>query len=202
MVYNRTGYAPWSLTRAAGVQSATVDGTIEVPQYIQPTLNTGFVDEKGNWKGVKSSDETFNIRSVDEAIPNGTAILTPTTNADGSWPLDMTGYRDIFIAILTTEAGNYEIQAVMGPQAVDGGFAGLTPVNPAAKLRGNAYPQQQYHSDFEDLFDEGAEALTADVWNIFIIENVLKSQKLLQFKIKNNTGSEAAKIETAFMRIV
>jgi len=42
MVYNRTGYAPWSLTREAGVQSATVDGTIEVPQYIQPTIDTGF----------------------------------------------------------------------------------------------------------------------------------------------------------------
>ena len=50
MPYERTGYAPWSLTREAGVQSATVDGTIQVPQYIQPTLDTGFVDEKGNWK--------------------------------------------------------------------------------------------------------------------------------------------------------
>ena len=59
MPYERTGYAPWSLTREAGVQSATVDGTIQVPQYIQPTLDTGFVDEKGNWKGVKSSDEVF-----------------------------------------------------------------------------------------------------------------------------------------------
>ena len=59
MVYNRTGYAPWSLTREAGVQSATVDGTIEVPQYIQPTIDTGFVDIKGNWKGVRSSDEEF-----------------------------------------------------------------------------------------------------------------------------------------------
>ena len=46
MAYNREGYAPWSLTRQAGVQSATVDGTIEVPQYCQPTIDTGFVDEK------------------------------------------------------------------------------------------------------------------------------------------------------------
>ena len=31
MPYERTGYAPWSLTREAGVQTATVDGTIQVP---------------------------------------------------------------------------------------------------------------------------------------------------------------------------
>ena len=41
------------------MQSATVDGTIEVPQYIQPTIDTGFIDIKGNWKGVRSSDEVF-----------------------------------------------------------------------------------------------------------------------------------------------
>ena len=38
----RTGYAPWSLTREAGVQSATVNSDIDVPQFIQPTLDTGF----------------------------------------------------------------------------------------------------------------------------------------------------------------
>ena len=54
MPYERTGYAPWSLTREAGVQSATVDGTIQVPQYIQPTIDTGFIDEIGNWKGRKA----------------------------------------------------------------------------------------------------------------------------------------------------
>ena len=198
MVYNRTGYAPWSLTRAAGVQSATVDGTIEVPQYIQPTLNTGFVDERGNWKGNKSSDETFNIRSVDEAIPNGSAILTPTTNANGSWPLDMTGYKHLIIAIFTTEAGDYGIKGVMGPQAVDGGFAGLTPVNPAAPLRGNI----QGLNGFNTVLLDSAEGMTADVWNIFMVTDVLHSQKLLQIEITNNSGSEAAKIETAFMRLV
>ena len=39
--------APWSLAREAGIESATVDGTIEIPQYVQPVLDTGFVDEKG-----------------------------------------------------------------------------------------------------------------------------------------------------------
>ena len=53
MPYERTGYAPWSLTREAGVESATVDGTIQVPQYVYPNLDTGFIDEKGVWQGRK-----------------------------------------------------------------------------------------------------------------------------------------------------
>ena len=56
MPYERTGYAPWSLTREAGVQSATVDGTIQVPQYVTPVLDTVFVNVKGEWKGRRSSD--------------------------------------------------------------------------------------------------------------------------------------------------
>ncbi len=135
MAYNREGYAPWSLTREAGVESATVDGTIEVPQYVQPTIDTGFVDEKGDWKGRKSSDKTFFAFQVDEGIPNTGEILTPSTNPDGSWPLDMTGYNDLFIAIKPTNAGNYVIQAVMGPDSVS--FANLNPVNAAALLKGN-----------------------------------------------------------------
>ena len=77
MVYNRKGIAPWSANREAGIQSATVDGDIEVPQYIQPTLNTGLVNEKGDWKGIKSSDETFKFYSKDEAIPNGGEVTAP-----------------------------------------------------------------------------------------------------------------------------
>ena len=61
MVRNRRGLAPWSLSREAGIESATVDGTIEVPQYVQPVLDTGFVDEKGDWKGAKSSDKALSL---------------------------------------------------------------------------------------------------------------------------------------------
>ena len=194
MVYNRTGYAPWSLTRAAGVQSATVDGTIEVPQYIQPVLDTGFVDEKGNWKGIKSSDETFNIRQVDEAIANGAAILTPSLNADGSWPLNMTGYTDLFIALNTSRSGNYEITAVMGPS---GNFANLTPLNDASTLKGSLTG-----ATMGEILNDSSEALTAGKWDIFIIQDRLRNQKHLQFKVTNNSGGEAASIETAFMRLV
>jgi len=52
-----------------------------------------------------------------------------------------------------------------------------------------------------NLFNDPAESLTADVWNIFIIHGTLKNQKLLQFKLTNNSGG-SSDIETAFMRIV
>ena len=102
MPYERTGYAPWSLTREAGVQSATVDGTIQVPQYIQPGLSTGFIDEAGNWKGTRSTDEVFKQIAKETAVPNGQEILAP----GGEVPyIDMTGFRDLFIALKVTEGG-------------------------------------------------------------------------------------------------
>ena len=194
MVYNRTGYAPWSLTREAGVQSATVDGTIEVPQYIQPTIDTGFCDEKGNWKGIKSSDEVFTIDAPHLAIANGAAILAPQT-ADRDF-INMTGFDDVLIAVKPSNAGNYILRAVMGPDTNT--FANLTPVNPAATLRGVTNPAG---TSIADLMNDSSEALTANVWNIFMIKSNLSNQKLLQFKIVNNSGGESD-IEFAFMRMV
>jgi len=195
MVYNRTGYAPWSLTREAGVQSATVDGTIEVPQYIQPTIDTGFCDEKGNWKGLKSSDEVFFIDAVHAGVPNGAAVLSPqTANRDF---IDMTGFSDMFIAIKPSNGGNVALVAVMGPDTNT--FANLTPLNAAATLRGSTFPNST--DDIGPLLNQSTEALTADVWNIYLIENRLKDQKNLQFKITNNSGGNSD-IEFAFMRIV
>ena len=135
MVRNRRGLAPWSLAREAGIESATVDGTIEVPQYVQPTLNTGFVDEKGDWKGSKSNDKDFIAFEIHESINNGGTLLAPNVNPDGTWPLDMTGFRSLLIAIKPTNGGNVAINAVMGPADVS--FANLSPVNAAASLRGN-----------------------------------------------------------------
>ena len=196
MVYNREGYAPWSLTRKAGVQSATVDGDIEVPQYIQPVLDTGFVDFKGDWKGRTSSEEQFHSFGKDEGIPNGGEVLAP--QATGSnWPLDMTGFIDVKIAIKPTNGGNYAIKAIMGPD--DFSYANLKPVNPASTLIGNI--PDGFGVTLRDLFNDSSQALTANVWNIFIVGNVLRSQKLLQFSITNNSGGESD-IETAFMRMV
>jgi len=199
MVRNRTGLAPWSLSREAGIESATVDGTIEVPQYVQPVLDTGFVDEKGNWRGVKSSDKDFIAIEAFPAIANGGDILAPSVNPDGTWPLDMTGFRDITIAFKPTNGGNCLIQAVMGPDS--NSYANLSPVNAAAPLRGSFESQGSATTEMANLFSDNAESLTADVWNIFIIQGRLSNTKLLQFKITNNSGGIST-IETAFMRLV
>ena len=71
MVYERTGYAPWSLTREAGVQSATVDSQIQVPHYLQPIVATGIIDETGDWKGIKASAYQIIGLSFAEDLPNG-----------------------------------------------------------------------------------------------------------------------------------
>ena len=195
MVRNRRGLAPWSLAREAGVESATVDGTIEVPQNVQPTLNTGFVDEKGDWKGTKSSDKDFIALQTDPAIANGGNITTPSVNPDGTWPLDMTGYQDVVIAIKPSNGGNCAITAVMGPDS--NRYANLDPVDAAATLKTSVSPNTTLAYSFHDA----AESLTADVWNIFAIQGVLSNQKLLMFSITNNSG-DISTIETAFMRIV
>ena len=118
----RTGYAPWSLTREAGVQSATVNGTIDIPQTCQPTINTGVIDEKGNWQGVKANDEVFIGISKAEGIAISGTVLFPDTNNFPS--IDMTGFNDIFIALKSSNTSAFNTQAVMGPDTVR--FANLT----------------------------------------------------------------------------
>jgi len=198
MPNKRVGYAPWSLTREAGVQSATVEGTIEVPQNVQPTLSTGFVDEKGNWQGTKSSDEVFFAFTKHVAVPNGAVTLSPDT-ANRNF-IDMTGFDHIFIAIKPSNGGNYKIQAVMGPDTES--FANLQPVNPANDLKyiSNGSDESDTKA-FANCLNDAAEALTANVWNIFQVQDRLKGQKLLQFKITNNSGGES-EIDVSFMRLV
>ena len=195
MSYEREAYAPWSLTRKAGVQSATVDSDIKVPQNIQPVLSTGFVDYKGNWKGTTSSDETFFIDAPHEDVANSATVLVPQT-ADRDF-IDMTGFNDIFIAIRPTNTGNYAITGAMGYNT--NGFANLTPLNESSSLGGNVAGDG---TGLYNLFHDDAQALTADVWNIFIINNNrLSGQKNMQFKITNNSG-DISTITFAYMRLV
>ena len=167
-----------------------------MPQYVQPVLETGFVDEKGDWKGAKSSDKDFIALQTDLGIANGANFITPSQNADGTWPIDMTGYNDILIAIKPSQTGNYDITAIMGPADVS--FANLNPVNAAATLK---IIDPTDRDAFTAVCVDTAETLTADVWNIFNIQSRAKDQKLLQFKITNNTGA-SSDVETAFMRVV
>jgi len=192
----RKTYAPYSVS-GENVAQTPLEGYIEVQQEVIPTIETGFVNENGLWIGNVSSDTEFIIYK-DEAIANGGSILQPSVNADGSWPLDMTGYRDLFIALRPTNGGAYAIHAVMGPDALS--FANLSPVNPAALLRGN-YGRREGGQVMQDLFKDDNETVTADVWNIYSINESLANQKLLQFKITNSSGGIST-IDTAFLRIV
>jgi hypothetical protein len=190
----RKAYAPFSLTSEAGVGQTPVEGYIDVNQMIYPSVDTGVIDENGQWQGVRSSDTEFIIYK-DENVPNGGEILTPTANPDGSWPLDMSGYSNLFLGIKPSNGGDYQIRAVMGPDS--NSFANLRPVNPADTLRGNI----QGLNVMNAILLDSSEGCSANVWAIFYIEGNLANQKLLQFKITNDSGAEST-IETAFMRIV
>ena len=193
MPYNRKAIAPWSTERLQGIESATVDSNIETPQYLQPVVNTGVINKNGNWIGNVTSDRTFTIYATHEGIANGGATLSPQAQPDF---IDMTGFKDIFIAILNTNGGNFAIDAVMGPDTNT--FANLTPVKAGYTLKGNM--PQGTTSDFENLFIDSAESLVADVWNIFVIGENLRDQKNLQFKITNNSGAESD-ITFAYLRV-
>jgi len=187
----RKAYTPFSTSSEAGVTAAPVEGFIDVTQEVRPTIDTGFVDSKGQWIGHKTSDTTFKFYQKDEAIPNGGDFIT-------AFGLDMTGFSDIQMAIRPTNGGNYAITAVMGSDGSQS-YANLNPVNAAATLIGNI--PDGFGVTFRDLFNDPAQSLTADVWNIFYVGNVLRNQKLLQFKLVNNSGGEST-VETTFLRIV
>jgi len=186
----RKAYTPFSTSSEAGVTAAPVEGFIDVTQDVRPIIDTGFVDRKGQWIGHVTSDETFKFYQKDDAIANGGDFIT-------AFGLDMTGFNDIQIAIRPTNGGNYAITAVMGSDGSQS-YANLNPVNAAAILKGNS---SVVPSTTDNLFVDTSEALTADVWNIFYIFNRVKNQKLLQFKLTNNSGGEST-VETTFLRIV
>jgi hypothetical protein len=105
----------------------------------------------------------------------------------------MTGYNSIFVAINVTNAGNYAIEAVQGPA----NFANLGTVDAGSLLQGNLYSKQE----LQKLFGDSSHALVANVWNLMYLQDTLQNQKILQFKITNNSGAESD-IQTAFMRCV
>ena len=191
----RKSIAPWSERVSEGLIDQPIDSQLEAGQILSATVDTGFIDQDGTWKGVVSSDTIAIPGILAAGIANGGTILTPSANADGSWPLDMTGYTDVILAMKPSNGGNFAITAVMGPDS--NAFGGLSPVNAAATLRGSP----SHESGTYDLYTDGAESLTADVWNVYYIGNALKNQKLLQFKLVNNSGG-SSDIETAFFRVV
>jgi hypothetical protein len=196
MAYNRKGYAPWSLTREAGVQSATVDGTVDVPQYIQPTLSTGFIDEKGNWQGTKSDDEVFFAFTKAESVPGGETFLTPDTNNFQS--IDMTGFRHFQLAIKCSRSINIKMEALLGPDTEP--FANLTPVASGSLLKfANQNPVTT--QSFDNVLRDTSEAISSAGWNIFTILDRATGQKNMVVRVGNEDAS-AADFEVAYRRLV
>ena len=191
----RKVYAPFSQTSEAGVAQTPVEGYIGVNQTIYPSVDTGVIDENGIWKGVKSDDNEFRILGTDEQVANGGEVLAPGGNEPF---INMTGFSDLFIAVKVSNGGNYAFEAVMGPDTEP--FANLTPVNAAAALLG-AYTNVNQPNDFETLFSDTAQALSSNVWEIYLIQGLLRSQKNMQFKITNNSGGNSD-IQFAYMRLV
>lgn len=191
----RKVYAPFSLTSEAGVGQTPVEGYIDVNQVIYPTVNTGTVNENGIWAGVKSDDTEFFGLTTHLNVPNAGEVLGPDTNEIDH--IDMTGFKNIIFAIKVTRAGNYLMQAVMGPDT--NRFANLQPVNAGVILQGSA--DASGGSGLENLFSE-TRTLDADVWNIFTLQyGRLQAQKNLQFKITSQSGGNSD-IELAFLRLI
>jgi len=199
MANKRKAYTPFSTSSEAGVTTAPVEGYISVDQEVKPTVDTGFIDSKGIWIGHQTSDTAFDIYQKDEGIGNGVTIITPSVNPDGTWPLDMTGYCDLALALKVTNSGNYAISAVMGPDTVS--YANLSPVDAASNIRIIDVGSGNDTSFYNALVDAAEGMDNANVWKIFMIKDRLTEQKLCQFKIVNNSGG-SSDIETAFMRIV
>jgi len=189
-------YAPWSRETEDGLITSAVDSHVRVSQDIVPALAVGSIDKlSGKWEGVTVSDSNFLVDAIHEAVANGASVLSPQ-QSDHEF-INMTGFNDLFIAIKPSNGGPIAIEAVMGPATYN--YANLNPVNAAAQLRGNL--PQQAPNDFTHLFLDSSEALIVDVWNIFSISQVLANQKLLQFKITNNSGG-ISNIQFASLRVV
>jgi|TARA_R110000824_G_C15192816_1_gene674937 hypothetical protein len=188
-------FAPWSAETAQGIKTDPVDSNINVRQEVVPAVNVGTISTlTGEWVGVPTSDEVFSAVTTHINVADGAAILVPATGQESF--IDMTGFLDIQIAIKPTNGGNCAIEAVMGPDTFS--YGNLTPVNSAAGIRGN---QEITGKDCDLVFRDTAESLTANVWNILLIRNVLKDTKLTQFKITNNSGGIST-IEFAYLRLV
>ena len=186
---------PFSTRAKEGATDAPLGDFVNVDQNITSVADVGHYDiNTGRLTGVPTSDRVFIAYEKQDEIVNTEVIIAPSANADGSWPLSMVGYNDIILAIKPSNGGNYAVSAIMGPDS--NSFMGLTPVNAAATLKGAIR-----RNDWDTALVDSADSMTADVWNIFIIQDQLRNQDLLQFSITNNSGG-ISNIETAFVRFV
>jgi len=185
---------PFSTRAKEGATDAPLGDFVVVDQTITSTANAGFYDKNtGKFEGVLGSDKLFTIDATHEAVPNSGAVLSPQATPDY---IDMTGFNNIIIAIKSNNGGNVAITAVMGPATNT--FSNLSPVNAGTTLIGTLIGE----NNLIELFSDSSQAITADVWNIFRInQGRLADQKVLQFKITNSNMGES-NIDFAYLRLV
>ena len=194
---NRKSNSPWGSSYKEGLPSTAVNDTVDIDQNVRATISTGVIDvATGQWEGNRLSDKQFTIDPTHEAVANGATVLSPQ-KSDHEY-IDMTGYNDLFIALNISNAGNYALSAVMGPSTYM--YANLTPVDPVV-LKGAGDGIRGPADRLDVLFEDGADGLNADVWNIYMIKGNLSNQKLVQFFITNNSGAESS-IQFASLRVV
>jgi len=192
----RRANSPWSKTYKEGLPTTAVNDHVNIDQNVNATITTGVIDSQtGLWKGITVSDDAFTIDPVHEAVPNGATVTSPQ---GAGYAIDMTDFNDLFIAIKGSEAGNHAITAVQGG---DDYFFNLTPPAGGDTLKLST-TSRVADTSLDALFNDTAESLTADVWNIFMIQGRCSNQKILNFKITNNTGSEEATLQFAYLRVV
>ena len=197
---NRKSNSPWGSSYKEGLPSTAVNDTVDIDQNVRATISTGVIDvATGQWEGIVTSDKQFLIDATHEAVANGADVLSPQ-KSDHEY-IDMTGYNTILLAINPSNAGDYALSAVMAPNTYM--FANLTPVNANGILKGliNSDTTSSHNQNMNNLYVDTAETLVADVWNIFMIESRLANQKLLQFRITNNSGGPS-NIQFATLRVV
>jgi hypothetical protein len=191
----RKVYAPFSQTSEAGVTQTPVEGYIDVNQTIYPTVQTGVVNEKGQWAGVKSDDEDFIGFSKAESLPNGQTVMFPDSN---NFPtIDMTGFKTLQFALKSSVEGQFGVVSRFGPDTLP--FANLSPIASAEQIR----IVDSTGTVDETIIDDGnVNIAPADTWDIVtILADRAKGQKNLQFQITNSTGS-TVNVEFAFRRLV
>ena len=186
---------PFSTRAKEGATDAPLGDFVKVEQEIISTAKAGFYDKNtGKLEGVVGSDKLFVIDAIQEAIPNGGTITSPQGAGNA---IDMTGYNDLFFAILPTKGGDYQLTAIMSG---DTSYSNLTPINGGGKLRfcgGFMADGDQ----FTDVLDDTAETLAEDVWNIYCIQNRARNQKTFQIKTTNDTGGNSD-LTFAYLRVV
>jgi len=195
----RKSNSPWGNPYKEGLPSTAVNDKIEVDQVLYPSVNTGQIDvATGQWKGITLSDQQFSMNSTDVGVVNGGEILVPPINDDGTWPLTMVGFTDLFMAFNPSSAGNYAITAVFAPDTIPA--FNLEPTNAGQAIRG-VKASESGSGTVNNILYDGTESFAADKWNVIIIQSHLRQQPNVQIKLVNNTGSTST-IQSAFMRMV